>query len=155
MKKYQQPDASITLREGLEEFRALVPDYIGDDQYSSEDSKRLFQGHDAVHVIAGLGIAIEEESLVDAFTYTSTDLRFLEALSYANMPEIKAIFKTLKIVDIVRGSLKAIPNAFRIWRASKDMPKKWSFYEWDKYLDVPLCDIRKEFNIQPSRYLYS
>ena len=95
MKKYKELEPSISLREGLEEFKKMVPNYIGEESYSSEESKDLFQGHDALHVIAGLGIEIKEESLVDAFTFTSTDLPFLKALSYAKLPEVKTIFSTL------------------------------------------------------------
>jgi ubiquinone biosynthesis protein Coq4 len=130
----------------------MVPNFIGEDQYSSEQSRELFSGHDVIHVISGLGTEITEESLVDAFTFSCTDLPLKTALSYAQLPEVKALFKHLNIWQVVKGSLCAIPKAFKLWRASKQMPKKWPFFGWQRYLDTPIKDIRKEYNIQPQLY---
>ena len=118
-----------------------------EDNYSGDESKKIFQGHDAIHVITGLGTSIKEESIVDVFTYTSTDLTFKEALKYFKLPEIKDIFKNANKLELFYGSLLAIPKAFKVWRASKKMPKKWSYFAWQQYLDVPLNEIREEFKI--------
>ena len=154
MQKYKELQPSISLREGLEEFQKMVPNFIGEEDYTSSESRKLFKGHDALHVISGLGIEIREESLVDAFTFTSTDLPFLKALSYAKLPEIKTIFNSMSKWEVLRESLVSIPHAFKLWRASKKMTKKWPFFDWELYLDTPIKDIRKEFNIQPSLYRY-
>ena len=153
MQKYMDTKAQITLREGLDEFRKMVPNFIGAEQYSNPESKALFQGHDAVHVISGLGINITEEAMVDAFTYSSTDLSIWESMKYTKLPEIQNLIRTLPKRDLVIDSIKAIPSAFKVWRASKKMTKKWPFYGWETYLDMSLSDIRDEFNIRPQLYV--
>ena len=150
--EYKKISADMTLRQGIEEFRSHVPNLISKENYSSLESQALFEGHDAVHVVSGLGTSIVEESLVDAFTYCATDLKIREALKYSSLPEIKSIFKNGNKIEFITGPLKALPRSFKIWKSSRSMPKKWSFYGWEKYIDVSLKDIRKEFGIHPEIY---
>ena len=150
----KKAEATMTLREGLKEFRNTVPNLVFEDNYSGERSKTLFQGHDVIHVIAGLGTSVKEESLVDTFTYCATDLTFREGLKYYDLPEVKDILKNVNKIELIFGSLRAIPNAFKVWRSSKKMPKKWSYFEWEKYLDKSLIEIRKEFQINIKAYQY-
>ena len=48
---YMRPDATMTLREGLDEYYASIPDLIPTDGESEKD--HLFLFHDTCHVLFG------------------------------------------------------------------------------------------------------
>ena len=65
MLEYQKQDCNLTLEEGLECYYRSFPDtteVFKDDN----DSGTLLRDHDCTHVIFGLDISIEQESILDS-----------------------------------------------------------------------------------------
>ena len=95
----------------------------------------------------GLRTSIAEESMVDMWTLFGSDLGVRNYLSYTNLPELKSLIKD-NFWPFLIGSIKAIPAMFRVWKGTRRMSKRWQFFNNDSYMDRPLVDIRREFNIK-------
>ena len=66
MLEYQKQDCDLTLEEGLECYYRSFPDttkVLKDD----DNSGTLLRDHDCTHVIFGLDISIEQESILDSW----------------------------------------------------------------------------------------
>ena len=148
---YIKQDCNLSLKEGLEEYYLSGPSQIRDyaDKYS------ILINHDITHVIFGLGITIEEESLLDTWTIWGTTITWKEIYQYGLDPEIRKLTKII-VKDnggwnkVVSAIFKCIPLKFKIRfnRISK-MNKKWPFSNiTDEMLNRPISDLRIEYGIK-------
>lgn len=156
--KYQARESQQTLREGLAEYYEAFPSL---DRFAENDSRivaQAFMAHDAVHVITGMDISPESEIILDTWqfwaTYPGKDF-------WNSMRVTKKIFSdrefNQRIKDIITASsLK--DWLWWFWRCfipcckaiafSWQMTKKWHTYDFQNYLEVPLVNIRAEYNIK-------
>ena len=73
---YQKQDTKLTLKEGLNEYL----NHIGPEAKLTGDTKNEFDkdyyqfllGHDCQHVIFGLALSLEEESILDTWALKGT-----------------------------------------------------------------------------------
>lgn len=143
---YTRADCTLTLREGLDEYRQSMPDLI-DERDLGERARSLFHNHDIAHVVFGCDISIRHEAMVDTWSMFGTDVGVRAYLEYLDVPEAKQV---LKDVGIVRASLETMKNAgaiARVLRNAYRMKKRWPFFLHDEHLDRRLDEIREEFGI--------
>lgn len=143
---WQKQECSLTLRQGLEELRKNIPGYF-DETKLPPRSAQLFHCHDHCHVIFGLWTSIPEEAMVDTWSLAGTDVGWKNYMQYLNLPEVRELVHNNKW-HLFIDSVKAIPDMIRTWLAARRMTKKWPFYGGDAFMDKPLNEIRREFNIQ-------
>jgi hypothetical protein len=144
---YLEQDCKQTLREALEDYFAGIPGLITEAN-APKKTAELFRHHDVGHVVFGCDTTVNGEPLADTWQILGTDVKLSEYMEYAKLPEARAIFKQTGILMMIWLTLRALPRLLVImWRVFR-MPKKWPFWKNDQYLDVPLCDIRKEFRIK-------
>lgn len=154
--RYQDPDTTLTLAEGLAEYRAAHPELFDPTELSAQkelgDLGRFFAAHDACHVLFGLDTSLGDEALADTWTLCATDVKWAELRSYYRNEDQKKFFNNL-IRDIgwwavTRHSIAAIPRVLRaLWRSRK-MPKRWELHNWAAHLDVPLFQLCAQYNIR-------
>ena len=145
--EYMRPDCTMTLREGLEEYYATITGLITEKNAAKEVAD-LFHFHDVCHVVFGCDTSPHGEAIVDTWSIFGTTVTLRTYQKYLSFQETQSIFASMTLADMVRmlgESATAMPQAF--WRA-QHMTHKWPFRDHERYLDVPLAEIRREFGIE-------
>lgn len=154
--RYQDPESTQTLAEGLAEYRAANPELFDPDALTSRgelgELGRFFAAHDACHVLFGLDTSLADETLADTWTFFGTDVKWAELKSYFSSQEQRDFFKEflseVGYWKMITASLRALPRVFRaIWR-SRSMRRKWALHHWKAHLDEPLADLRRDYGIR-------
>ena len=151
MLEYQKQDCDLTLQEGLDCYYNSFPDttQIFEDTLSSGT---LLRDHDCTHVIFGLDISIEQESILDSWVVWGSKWELKYLWGYQSLPQIKQLYKDLYKEFGVIGFIKIFWKLGAIkrkvmFRALK-MKKKWPFRMPEEYLKLKISDLRKEHGIK-------
>lgn len=150
MLAYQQPGAEVTLAEGLREYYASREGLL-DGRGISPEAREFFRCHDAAHVVFGCSTSLPNEAVVKLWSFfgTSAGLSLLRAY---RLPESQEIYETITWRDVVRTGLAAITLVPTVlWRCLR-MRKRWPWSEYERLLDVPLVELRREYGIEPVRH---
>ena len=134
---YQDQDCSLTLTQGIEEYRNYLVS-IGRKVMEDEEGSSLITDHDATHVIFGLDTSLEQESLLDTWVVAGCSWKFSYILGYGKLPEIKKLYKALYNELGLLGFLKLY------WYL---LPRKWLFNFPTSLLKLNISDIRSEYGI--------
>ena len=151
MLEYQDQNCSLTLQEGLNCYYKAFPESI-EILKDSIDSGTLLRDHDCTHVIFGLDISIEQESILDTWVLWGSkwELRYL--LGYQKLPQIKQLYKNLVNEIGYFGFIKILWKLSGIKRKvmfrTFKMKKKWPFKMPEKYLSIKISDLREMHGIK-------
>jgi len=143
---YQQQDCTLTLSQCLDEFYAGNGEKFKKPQ-PVDDWTTLLLFHDATHVVFGLDTDMVDEALGDTWSLLGTNLRMKEYLRYLKEDGAKELIREVGWRKMITGTLRAIPRACKVFISSRKMNKKWPIRDFQKYLDTPINEIRKEFNV--------
>ena len=151
MLEYQKQDCDLTLEEGLQCYYKSFPDttQVFEDD---DNSGTLLRDHDCTHVIFGLDISIEQESILDSWVVWGSKWELKYLWGYQSLPQIKQLYKDLYkefgVIGFIRifWKLGAIKRKV-MFRALK-MKKKWPFRMPEEYLKLKISDLRKEHGIK-------
>ena len=151
MLEYQKQDCDLTLQEGLDCYYKSFPDTtkVFEDDNSSGT---LLRDHDCTHVIFGLDISIEQESILDSWVVWGSKWELKYIWGYQSLPQIKQLYKDLYNEFGILGFIKIfwkLGGVKRkvIFRAFK-MKKKWPFKMPEEYLSMKISDLREEHGIK-------
>jgi len=148
---FHNQDCSLTLAEGLDEYRAYLQ-ANGKKQLIDKPGSQLIRDHDATHVIFGLDTSLEQESLLDSWVLRGCQWKFKELFAYQKLPEIKELNKYFKkklgYLKLLRVIFRLIPIKRRIGRRAKAMNKKWPFKSPHSLMTQRVCDLREEYGIR-------
>ena len=151
MLEYQKQDCDLTLQEGLDCYYNTFPETteIFED---NDDSGTLLRDHDCTHVIFGLDISIEQESILDTWVIWGSKWKLKYIWGYQSLPQIKQLYKDLFKEFGILGFLKIFWKLGGIkrktmFRAFK-MKKKWPFKMPEEYLSHKISDLREEHGIK-------
>lgn len=146
MLSYQRADSSLTLEEGLSEYYASREGLVRGRGISSA-AREFFRCHDAAHVVFGCDTTLANELVVKIWSFfgTTAGLGLLRAY---RLPESQEIYEQLAWKDIAAVSLRSLLLFPRVlWRCAR-MRKRWPWSDFDRYVAVPLAEIRREFGIE-------
>ena len=151
MLEYQDQNCSLTLQEGLNCYYEAFPESteIFED---NAGSGTLLRDHDCTHVIFGLDISIEQESILDTWVLWGSkwELRYL--LGYQKLPQIKQLYKNLVNEIGYFGFIKILWKLGGIKRKvifrTLKMKKKWPFKMPEEYLSMKILDLREMYGIK-------
>ena len=151
MLDYQKQDCDLTLQEGLDCYYKSFPEtteIFGDNN----ESGTLLRDHDCTHVVFGLDISIEQESILDTWVLWGSKWELKYLLGYLKLPQIKQLYKDLineigyfgfvKILWKLGGIKRKV-----MFRAFK-MKKKWPFKMPEEYLSMKISDLREMHGIK-------
>ena len=151
MLKYQDQNCSLTLQEGLSCYYKAFPEST-EILKDSMDSGTLLRDHDCTHVIFGLNISIEQESILDTWVLWGSKWELKYLLGYQKLPQIKQLYKDLvneigyfgfiKILWKLSGIKRKV--VFRTFK----MKKKWPFKMPEEYLSMKISDLREMHGIK-------
>ena len=150
--QYLKQNYSLTLKEGMEEYNRNYP-FLNPNNGHDKASK-WFLNHDITHVLFGtIPFQIRGEAINDTWTLIGSNVTFKgykEFFKYVDYNTVinsylkKYKYKTIVYLVMLRHIPICILTAFKAYK----MSKKWNWYNYDEYLEIPLKDIRKEFNIK-------
>jgi hypothetical protein len=150
--RYQEPNATMTLREGLAEYKTAHPELLDPASFENPKVGELFACHDPCHIVFGTNTDIIQEGMTDFWTMWGSSIGWRAYAAYLKEPGamkvLKDIMKQFTWWQIARDQLRSLPYYWRVWRHSKRMSKRWDFYAWRDYLDTPLDQIRREHGIE-------
>ncbi len=144
---FQDLDSPLTLREGLEEYYRKNPGFTGTDDFLGQ-SRQTVIDHDACHVVFGIGTSSQEELMIETIT------AFGCIVPLKKIPEITRPKFFVALVDhfgpfrMVRRFILSVPKIIETLLMIFGMKKRWPHFDYARYMDIPLKDIRKEFGIK-------
>ena len=144
---YQHADATMTLAEGLTEYRRAHPGLI-DPGGVEPDLGRFMRAHDRCHIVFGLDTSLRDEILADTWTLFGSDVSWREYTSYLGYPEINNVFAETGYWTVTVGTVRHLGDMFAAWRHARRQTAKWPFWESDARLDQPIQALRSEFGIE-------
>jgi hypothetical protein len=149
--KFQDQNCILTLSQALDEFYSVNSNIFSVPKPNTEWTE-LLAHHDVSHVFFGVNTSILDESAGDYWTIFGTDLSMKEYLLYAKSPEGKKLIKDIGFINIVKSLFLGIPLLYKVYFYSRKMTRKWSMRGYHQYMNTPLVEIRREFNLQILKY---
>ena len=107
----------------------------------------LFDQHDAVHVVFGCPTTLRGEVLAHVWTVFGTTTKLGEmhrAVAHGMHRDILSAIGHLRLLGVW---VRSLPRLARAFRRSRRMTRPWPVEQTATFLDRPLGDIRREFNI--------
>ena len=153
--KYTEQNCSMTLKEGLEEY------YNSNPREVKEFSEKIpfLVNHDITHVIFGLSTSIEEESLLDTWTFRGTDITWKQIYKYTFDKNLRNLTKVIVKdqggwLKVIRVVIKCIPQKLKIhFNRIPQMKKKWPYSNISEDMMLEkINDIRNEYGIKVINY---
>ena len=149
--QFQQQNCRLTLKEALAEFYAVNANIFHKPNPETKWTELLVH-HDVGHVFFGVNTSILDETAGDYWTLFASDLSFRESLDYANTPEGKQLVKSIGFVNIAKSLILGLPLLIKILFRARKMTRRWQIKGYEKYMDTPLGEIRKEHNLRILEY---
>jgi ubiquinone biosynthesis protein Coq4 len=145
--RFESPDTTQTLAEGLAEYFALNSMLKHDSELLSTEARLFFRSHDAVHVVYGCGTTMSDEAIVKLVSIFGTTGGLAVLRGYLHH-ETLDIYRRLPVSETL-VAIVASPFlvARTIWRCARQS-KRWPWAQFDEYFDVPLCEVRAHFRIK-------
>lgn len=140
---------SITLRQGLEKFYEEHKSHLSHNKEEIPcDVKSFFKSHDIAHILFGCDITLFGEGSVKIWTVFGTPLGFWNHIKAYKKSNAYELSKNFSLAHIAGNIFKFLLNIPVLIIRAKRMQKLWPWSEFEPYLDTPISEIRKEFNIQ-------
>ncbi|OUR65918.1 hypothetical protein A9Q79_02765 [Methylophaga sp. 42_25_T18] len=149
--QFQEQDCKLTLREALAEFYSVNSHLFSVPEPDTVWTELLVH-HDVGHVFFGVNTSILDEAAGDYWTLFGTDMSFKEYLAYAKSPEGKKLIENIGFVNIVKSLILGLPLLYKTCIQARKMNRKWKTRGYEQYMDTPLVEIRKEFNLEILKY---
>jgi hypothetical protein len=137
---YQAADTEMTLREGIEELRSSIPDFI--------DGGQDYLDHDVLHVLYGLDTSLKSEGMLDVLTLAGTDCALSTYLHLINRPESKKLIQDIGYLKVTWFALTMWPLMIATFFRARRQTKRWPYTGYESRLDVALPVLREEFGIR-------
>ena len=146
---YQEQDTRLTLREGLTQYYEANPSLIDPNQASTSELGRYFNNHDVSHVVFGTTTSLRGEGLQDMWTFLAIDVTKREyVVDFLMTNEGKQIMTQIPLWGGLKSVVWLMGRMPSLILRARRMSKKWLWRGWESYLDEPLGDTRREFNLR-------
>lgn len=142
-------EGNVTLRQGLENFHREYKNHLSHSKKGiSIEAKEFFKSHDIVHVLFDCDISLYGEGSVKIWTIFGTTLGFWKHIKGYQNANAFELFKNFTVVHVLKNIFKFLISIPKIIIRAKQMHKPWDWAGFKTYLDMPISEIRKEFNIK-------
>ena len=149
--QFQDQNCSLTLKDAIAEFYQINFHLFSAPKAESKWTELLVH-HDIGHVFFGVNTNILDEAVGDYWTLLATNLSFKEYLGYIKTPEAKKLLKDIGVLDVIKSLILGIPLLIKVYFRSRKMTRKWNIRGYEKYMDIPLSEIRKKYNLRILEY---
>jgi hypothetical protein len=149
MHAFESQGSRQTLAEGVAEYYRLNPT-LAAGRDMSQAAQEFFRCHDAAHVLYGCGNSLSDEAIVKLSSIFGTTGRFSVLEGY-RLHESLQIYKQLGVFEILLTILHSVFLVPRTIARCFRQRGRWPWSDFEKYLQVPLWEIRREFGIRVAR----
>ena len=151
MLDYLRHVCTLTLRDAIRQLREEDAKERDVATQFSPEVERSMTAHDAVHVIFACDTSDRGEALAHAWmmlgtTVTHQDLRLVMA-GRDHTGIIRDIGGRRRLAAHAKAQPAIVAPAFR----ARHMRRRWSWTDYDRYLDTPLAAIREEYGVRLPR----
>jgi hypothetical protein len=151
MLDFQDQECSLTLREGVEHYRAYLKKN-GKKVLEDHEGSFTILSHDATHVIYGLDTSLEEEQILNYWVLFGTTYTWKEIMAYNGREEVsdftKDILKEVGVIKMARVSIRSIIPFFQVLRNLRSKKKKWAFIFPIELMERSITSLREEYGIK-------
>lgn len=137
----------ITLQQGLDVFQEKNKKYFS-TRPMSDEAKAFLSSHDIAHVVFGCDTTLYGEGVVKVWTTFGTSLGFWKVIHGYNEVNAFQLFRAYSFRHILGNILRFLRVIPTVILRSRQMKKSWTWSDYQPYLDKPIADIRREFNIR-------
>ena len=142
----------ITLRQGLEKFHREYKNHLSHTEKEiSHQAREFFKSHDIAHVLFGCDISLFGEGSVKIWTIFGTTLGFWNHIRGYREASAFRLSRNFTFAHVMRNIFKFLFSIPILIVKARKMHKPWPWSDFESYLDMPINEIRQEFNIQVSR----
>jgi len=145
MHAFESQNSMQTLAEGIAEYHSANPGLV-QGRGMSLAAQEFFRCHDAVHVVYGCGTALYDEGIVKLSSIFGTT-GGLGVLKGYQLHESRQIYKELPIGEVLLTILQSPFIVVRTIIRCLRQHARWPWDSFEKYLHMPLSEIRQEFGI--------
>jgi len=150
MHSFEHQHSTQTLAEGVKEYFLSNPG-LAKGRGLSAEAQEFFRCHDAAHVVFGCGNTLNDEAIVKLSSIFGTS-GGMGVLKGYRLHESLQIYKSLSVVQVLKTIPQAIILVPRTILRCIQQRSRWPWDNFDRYLDIPLQEIRKEFGIRVARF---
>ena len=146
MHSFELQQSTQTLAEGVAEYYQLNPGLVT-GRGTSREAQEFFRCHDAAHVVFGCGTTLSDEAIVKVSSVFGTS-GGVGVLRGYRLHESQQIYRKLARSEMLVTALKSFIVVPRTLFRCIQQQRRWPWNDFDRYLNVSLCDIREEFGIR-------
>lgn len=149
MAAYQQQDSVQTLAEGIAEYYATNPG-LSALRGMTPEAQQFFRCHDVAHVVFGCNTELDDEAVVKLSSIFGTTAGFGVLRGY-RLHESRQIYQQLPLgatLASIAHSAFIVPRTIRRCLRQR---ARWPWCGYERFLTVPLRQIREEFGIRVAR----
>jgi ubiquinone biosynthesis protein Coq4 len=146
MHAFQHQESARTLAQGVQEYFAANPG-LAQGRIMSPEAQEFFRCHDVAHVVFGCDVALDDEAVVKIASILGTTAG-LQVLKGYRLHESLQIYRQLRILDVVLSIVRSVVIVPRTALRCMRQRARWPWSEHQKYLQVPLHQLRREFGIR-------
>ena len=146
--RFESPASTQTLADGLTEYFATNPG-LKRGEVLSPEAREFFRAHDAVHVVYGCGTSMSDEAVVKLASLFGTT-GGLSVLRGYRLHDSIDIYRRLPLGGTLAALLSAPYLITRTWWRCRRQRQLWPWSDHDRYMAVPLHEIRDRFGITVS-----
>jgi ubiquinone biosynthesis protein Coq4 len=147
MFQFEHPEATITLQQGLDELNAQYAKGQNINQQVSEKGQIVLTAHDCTHVLFGCDISYKGEALIQAWTLWGTTNTMQQMKELVGDEHLKIARQYANFANLM-GTISALPQIFKVYFHCRAMTRRYPFLEFEKYMNLPLNEIREQFGIK-------
>jgi len=136
----------MTLREGLSRYHEQNA-AVFSRQEAAAEAREFFRCHDVAHVVFDCDTSLYGEGILKIFTVFGTTLGFWKHFSSYSEANAFSLFRQYSVSHVAGNVFRLLLSAPRAIIRAKRMSRPWPWCDHDDYLDQPLDEIRREFNI--------
>ena len=151
MLDFQNQECSLTLKEGVEHYRAYLKKN-GKKVLDDQEGSLTILSNDVTHVIYGLDTSLEEEQMLNFWVLFGATYTWKEIMAYNGREEVsdftKDILKEVGLINMVMLTIRSIIPFFQVLRNLRSKKKKWPFVCLNELMEISVTSLREEYGIK-------
>ncbi|WP_228055595.1 ubiquinone biosynthesis protein COQ4 [Lusitaniella coriacea] len=137
----------MTLQEAIQELRALEAQKNDISAQMSDEMRKIFESHDAVHVLFACGTTIEDEIAAHVWMVFGTTAKLSEMHHAVANREHRTVLSGIGHFKLLNIWIGCLPRIFTILAKCLRMKKRFPLEELSRLKELSLCDLRYEYGI--------
>ena len=142
MLDFQYQECSLTLREGVEHYRAYLKKN-GKKVLDDKEGSSTILSHDATHVVYGLDTSLEEEQMLNFWVLFGATYTWKEVSDFT-----KDLVKEVGVIKIAMLTIRSIIPFFQVLRNLRSKKKKWPVVFPNELMEISVTSLREEYGIK-------